>query len=236
MDPVPATYDTTREALHKLAVYVISPARARHNPRQLALRATPGGFGTAPYGPAATVLRVDGDQLLIETPEMRNAEPITSIAAAARLAGIDPDTDQQDRYDVPPHGDLDATLPVDPDASRLVGAWFALATDALESLRFEARPEDAASIVRIWPEHFDAAIDLGRDAQRTTFGASAGDRHHHAPYLYVTRPEPPADDAFWNADWFSGAYIGYDAIASAVDPVAAAAGFYRDARRRVHGY
>jgi len=47
MRTLPDTYATTRESLHRLAVYVISPARASFNPRQVALST----FGKSMFHP-----------------------------------------------------------------------------------------------------------------------------------------------------------------------------------------
>ena len=48
MPGLPATFATTRDALHRLAVYVISPAQRLAN-GEIILRATPGGFSTFPF-------------------------------------------------------------------------------------------------------------------------------------------------------------------------------------------
>ena len=49
LSPPPATFAVTRGAAHRLAVYVISPARRRATGR-IGLRAHPGGFATPPFG------------------------------------------------------------------------------------------------------------------------------------------------------------------------------------------
>ena len=93
------------------------------------------------------------------------AGPITTLRAAAELAGIEPDVDQADQFDVPAPGDLDEPLHVGEAASADLARWYAFVTRVLETLRAEAAEADDASPVRIWPEHFDAAIDLGAEAE-----------------------------------------------------------------------
>ena len=83
---------------------------------------------------------------------------------------------------------------LDLTAGAVLADWFEFTTEALEHLRADADPDDDVTIVRIWPEHFDAAIDMGDgDAgRRATYGGSPGDRNHGEPYLYAyyTQPEP----------------------------------------------
>lgn len=235
LHPLPASYAASRETLHRLAVYVISPARRQHNPRAVALSPTAGGFGTAPYGPHGTVLRVEGAMLVLERSDERRRTPITSLNAAAALAGIEPDLAQQEAFDVPPHGDPDAPLAIDAEASHRLGDWYALAFDLLEELRASAGPADAPTAVRIWPEHFDAAIELGPDGARGTYGASPGDRHHPTPYLYASGWAGMADDPFWNAEGFPGAWLRYEELVTAETPAAAGRAFFHAARVRIQG-
>ena len=158
--PLPATYTETTEALHRLAVYVIAPAQRLQN-GEIILRATPGGFSTFEFN--GRVIGVDGDVLVVDETRL----PITTLNAAAEAVGIAPDVAQQEQFDVPPHGDLDERLAVDRAAALALGEWYAFVTAALDALRAEAGPDDDASIVRIWPEHFDAAIDMGDNTAGT---------------------------------------------------------------------
>lgn len=224
---LPATYPATRDALHRLAVYVLSPAQRRAN-GEIILRATPGGFSTFPFG--GRIVGVEGDQLVVDGRRL----PVGSLNAAAAAVGIAPDTGQQDQFDVPAHGDLDAPLEVDAAAAIVLGHWYAFATGLLEALRADAGPADDVTIVRIWPEHFDAAIDMGDVAagRRATYGASPGDGHHAEPYLYAS-PWAGRIDAFFDDPGFNGAARTYSQLASAADPRAAATAFLTDARDRV---
>ncbi len=228
--PLPAAYATTTEALHRLAVYVIAPAQRLAN-GEIILRATPGGFSTFEYD--GHVVGVDGDQLVVDG----RRSPITTLNAAAAAVGITPDVAQQEQFDVPPHGDLDQRLAIDPDAARALGDWYAFATEALDVLRAEAGPDDDASIVRIWPEHFDAAIDMGDDGaqRRGTYGASPGDVSHPEPYLYAS-PWAGRIDGFFADAAFVGASLLHSQMVTEDDPMATALGFLREARDRIRRY
>lgn len=225
--PLPSAYRETVDSLHRLAVYVISPAQRVVND-EIILRATPGGFSTFEF--AGRVVGVQGDRLLVDGVPHR----ITSLNAAAEVVGIAPDVAQQEQFDVPAHGDLDAGLAVDTDAALALAEWYAFATEALDALRGEARAADDASIVRIWPEHFDVAIDMGDAAadRRATYGASPGDGHHDQPYLYVS-PWAGRIDEFFGDPTFKGAALVYSQLQPQPDQPGAALGFLREARRRV---
>ena len=227
LTPLPEQFAETCDALHRLAVYVISPAQRLVN-GEIILRATPGGFSTFPFD--GRVVGVDGAELVVDGVR----HPIGSLRAAARIAGIEPDTGQQKQFDVPPHGDLDAPLAVDGEAARALGVWFAFATAVLEAIRADAGARDDASIVRIWPEHFDAAIDMGDEsaARRATYGASPGDGHHAEPYLYAS-PWAGRIDPFFDDASFRGAACTYAQLIASPDPEAAGIAFLREARALV---
>ena len=230
LSPLPPTFAQTTADLHRLAVYVIAPAQRLVND-EIILRATPGGFSTFEF--AGRVVGVDGDQLVVDGAR----QPITTLREAATAVGIEPDVAQQEQFDVPPHGDLDEQLAVNAAAARALGDWYAFATAALDVLRSEATPAEDASIVRIWPEHFDAAIDAGDPAknQRGTYGASPGDGHHAEPYLYASPWAGRISDFFGDPS-FKGASVLYDELLAAPDPMAAAVAFLRDARDRIRRF
>ena len=233
--PLPETYQETRASLHRLATYVIAPARRVVND-QITLRSTPGGFGTPPFGPTDRRIRVEGTDLVVEDAGSSRREPITTLSAAGLFAGIAPDVALQEQFDVPPHGDLDAPLPIDAAAARGLAEWFAFAFDVVDELRDEAAAaDDPTPHVRLWPEHFDAAIDLGAGDRRGTYGASPGDRHHGKPYLYASVWAGPPADPFWNAEGFRGAWLRYDDLLARDDRRAAALDFFHTARRLALG-
>lgn len=229
--PLSPSYAVTRDALHRLAVYVIAPAQRIATGGEIILRATPGGFGTAmlPDGQ----IRVDGTDLVIERSGQSRRASITTLNEMAALVGIEPDVAQQQQFDVPAHGDLDAPLAIDGDAVANLAGWYAHVTELLDGLREEAAAVDDVSPVRLWPEHFDAAIDLGDDAagRRGTYGGSPGDGHHDQPYLYVS-PWAGRIDDFFDDPGFNGAALTYDQITSGADAPA----FLRQARDRISAH
>jgi len=231
LKPLPASYAQTRADLHRLAVYVVSPAQRLVN-GEIIMESTHGGFSTFEYD--GHVTRVVDDRLVVDGA----AHPLTTLRAAAAALGIEPDVAQQEQFDVPPHGDLDEPLRIDLASAAVLADWFEFATEALEGLRSHALPEDDVTIVRIWPEHFDAAIDMGDNAsgRRATYGGSPGDGHHAEPYLYAS-PWAGRIDDFFDDPTFKGASLLYSDLLAAPDPAAAAADFLREARDRVqrHG-
>jgi len=227
--PIPAAYAQTLADLHRLAVYAVSPAQRLVN-GEIILESSHGGFSTFEYD--GHVARVVDDRLVLDGA----AYPITTLRAAAEALGIEPDVGQQEQFDVPPHGDLDEPLQIDLTAAAVLAGWFEFATHALEHLRAHAEPGDDATIVRIWPEHFDAAIDMGdADAgRRATYGGSPGDRHHAEPYLYAS-PWAGRIDPFFDDPTFKGASLTYAELLAAADPQHAASEFLEEARRRIAG-
>lgn len=235
--PLPPTFADTTGALHRLAVYVISPAQRLEN-GEIILRATPAGLGTFPFGDRRRVVRVEGADLVVDEAGGEVVRsPIGSIAAAARLVGIEPDLAEQEQFDVPAAGDLDAPLAVDPVAVAALHDWYAFTEVVLADLRSEAGPADDASPVRLWPEHFDSAIDMGDDGAggRATYGGSPGDRHHAQPYLYAS-PWAGRIDPFFDDSGFNGRALTYAELLDADDSRAHAGRFLRRARDLISSY
>ncbi len=87
--PLPATFAATRDELHRVAEQVVSPARVAATGNEIALEATPGGFGTPPF-PDGGRVRVDGDELVTEERDgTERREPLAVDRAAARaLAAV----------------------------------------------------------------------------------------------------------------------------------------------------
>jgi hypothetical protein len=225
LSPLSASYATTRDNLHRLAVYVVAPVQRITN-GEIILRSSPGGFATATLPDGQ--IRVDGTDLVDERGGQARRSAITTLNEMGAFLGIEPDVAQQEQFDVPPHGDLDQALQVDAAGVADLAEWYAFTTELLESLRAEAAPQDDVSPVRIWPEHFDAAIDLGDQTagRRGTFGGSPGDGHHDQPYLYVS-PWAGRIDGFFADPTFKGASLTHAEILAGADPAA----FLREARR-----
>lgn len=228
----PETFAETRLALHRLAVYVISPARRRVNGK-IALRWTLGGFGTPFFG-ADEQVRVVGCQIVRQVGQTATAAPITNLNdAAAFVLDGPPDLKWATKFNVPAAGDLDAQLAVDASASAWLADWYGFATSVLEELRSEAETIDT-SRVQLWAEHFDVAFECmsEADGRRAGFGVSPGDATVPEPYLYVlpwTFDRVP-ESSLWNADVFHGAMLPFSALTGSHDQRGAALDFFRERR------
>jgi hypothetical protein len=227
----PPGYTRTRLALHRLAVYVLSPARQRASAGKMALRYTRGGFGTPFFG-ADEQARVAGTRLIRQRGAHAWQVPLTTLAdAAAFVLDGPPDTAWAAGFDVPEPGAPAAPLDVDPAAAAWFGDWYGFAWSVLEELRADAGSA-AASRVQLWPEHFDAAFECLSDSRRAGYGLSPGDATHMEPYAYVSLWAPQAVPAspLFDADTFAGAVLPLSAIVAAGDQRAAVLAFFR--RRR----
>jgi hypothetical protein len=226
LGPPPSSFADTRRALHRLAVYVVSPARQRVTGK-MALRWTWRGFGTPFFGDDEQV-RIAGTELVCQRGSEASAEPITSLArAASYILGGPPDGGWAKKLDVPALGDPDEDLAVGHDAAKFVADWYGFAWSVLEQLRAEVASTES-SRVQLWPEHFDAAFDCLSGKQRATFGASPGDEGYGDPYLYVVSPGVAhTPSPLWNAGPFPGAVLTYKELLDAADQRHAALEFFR---------
>lgn len=228
---VPAELVSTRIALHRLAAYVVAPARYRQTER-FGLRATEGGFGTPLFGERR--IRVAGLNLIDEVGGEERSAPITSLDAAAEFLAepIDPKTAAE--HDSPLLGATDADLNIDEASSEWLGSWFNMAFDALNVVRSDAASVDPSE-AQLWPGHFDPAIEMGDENHRGSYGASPGDDGIAEPYLYLSiwwpdRLELDMDNPMWNAPSFTGAVLRVSDFPADADPVDVAANFWRSAR------
>src|SRR5690349_8213129 len=107
LSPLPVSFPATVAALHRVAEDIVAPARKPEN--EIALSATPGGFGTPvfDYGGVRQRVRVEGAELVFE----RRVALTTLEAARGLVAEL-----------VPPG--VSGTLAVDPDAARVLGEWY----------------------------------------------------------------------------------------------------------------
>jgi hypothetical protein len=229
---IPRWLTETRHALHRLVVYVVSPARQRMSNGKMALRWTLGGIGT-PFFAEDEQVRIAGTDLVRQRGPASSAAPITSLneASAFVLNGA-PDTGWAKGFGVPPAGDLDEHLPLEGEAARFLGNWYGLVWSVLEELR--AEPESAEpSRVQLWPEHFDAAFDFLAKDGRATFGASPGDEAVDEPYLYVLPSGTVPRSDLWNACSFNGAVLPLSDLLGRADERAAALEFFRTRRAQL---
>jgi hypothetical protein len=232
---LPDHFVATRDALHQIAFFAVSPARYKVT-GSMGLRATPGGFGTPPFGDR--VARVDGDLLVHEQAGNLATQSITSVRAATEFFGNRYEVDWFADFHDPLHPvDPDLELEVDEAAARALGDWFGFGAEVLDRLRAQALEDDYVGEVQLWPEHFDVAAELGREdrGQRAAFGASPGDGAHPDPYFYVS-PWAEVDNSnpYWNDESFGGASIGYPALVDASDPGRAALDFLLEGHRILH--
>jgi hypothetical protein len=222
LEPLPDTYEETRDALHRLASHVLAPARKAVSGK-IGLRPTPRGFGTPPFGDGRR-LRVEGASLVRERSGDTEATDITSLAAAAAFADVALSADPGIGHDPPPLGDCDVLLAVDTAAADAIGAWFAFSDAVLYELREElATAGRSSSEVQLWPEHFDLACDI----EGVNFGCSPGDGYLAEPYVYVGPwdTEGLPDGGFWNAPF--GAVLPYKELLNASDQHGTALDFLR---------
>jgi hypothetical protein len=208
-----------------VAEHVLAPARYRATKR-IGLRATPGGFGTPPFGDGERI-RVDGDELVDEHGGETRRTPLTTARAAGAFVGIEPGL-PPGIYEPATVLRADEPLDIDPDAAHALGEWYALANAALGELG-SRYASTVPSEIQLWPEHFDLACDLGdTDAgTRANYGASPGDTTVAEPYLYVSPWDAPRRTGRFEQFPF-GAALQYRDLRDAADPGAAALQFFGD--------
>src|SRR4051794_16864970 len=82
---LPPTFATTVTALHQVAELIVAPARRPDN--EIALTATPGGFGTPEFEHAGArrQVRVEGTELVDRSGGTERRAPLTTLEDARRL-------------------------------------------------------------------------------------------------------------------------------------------------------
>ena len=232
LSQLPDTFADTRDALQRVAVQIVARSRSQATGR-FGLRVTNGGFGTPEFGDDLTRVRVSGGLLVRESGGTGGATSRainidgTSLARLAEFALVDLGVELDVGHDTPPLGNVDESLAVDVAAAVALGSWYAIVAEALDRVVASAPGEASPTLVQVWPEHFDAALDLAAAPdRRTNLGGSPGDGFHNDPYLYVGpwTADRPGDERFWNAPF--GAVLGYDELSSAPDPITGAAAFF----------
>jgi hypothetical protein len=197
----------TARTLHLVAVHIVARAR-QQAVRRFSLRLTPGGFGTPEFGPASRRVRVSGGTLIVESdaPGSPAATALAidgaSLRQLADVAGVDLATPLDVGPDTPAVGDADATLALDVADAGAVGEWFGIVAGALDRVVGAVPAAAGATVARVWPEHFDAALDVAaRPDVRVNLGGSPGDSSIGDPYLYVGpwTADRPGEATFWNA-------------------------------------
>jgi hypothetical protein len=200
LQPLPPSFAATVAALHRVAEDIVAPARKPDN--EIALEATPGGFGTPPFDHEGVTqqVRVEGAELVHETDGRERRAALTSLEDARRLvAGL------------VPHSLSAEPLDIDPEAAARLADSYAFGAAMLGEIA-----DETATPVRLWPEHFDMAIEMG--SERANYGFSPGDEHHPEPYAYVGPWSAEVSGELWQATGFRGAELSYAELLAAEDP------------------
>lgn len=233
---LPETFEETRDHLHQIAFYALGPARHKSEGR-MGLVHHEGGFGTPEFD--GKVLRVEGDRLVITEEGDSKAHTFSTVRGAVEFLGHEYEEewfeDFRDPLD-PMHPD--ESLEVDPASTRVLGQWFAYAWVLLNELRTHGAERDEVTEVQLWPEHFDAAIEMGPqdEGARASYGASPGDEAHHEPYLYVSAwGEIDRSNPYWNDESFNGSSLPYQELRRSADPVAKGLEFLLQGYRILRG-
>lgn len=233
--PLSGSFGMTRDHLHQIAYFALSPAR--HGVEgKMGLRATAGGFGTPEF--EGRVARVDGSLLVHEEGGNVATRQISTVRAAAEFFGGAYAEVWFEGFKDPltPIGP-DVRLSVDADDSHLIGSWFDFGFEVLDSFRGSGRDADDPSTTQIWPEHFDAAMETGdsESGKRASYGFSPGDEAHPEPYIYVAAwGEIDRSNTYWNDEAFNGSSLGYAQLSASPEPFEAALGFLRDGYGNLH--
>ena len=233
MAALPNGFASNRDRLHRVAVHILARRRAAVSGK-FGLRASPGGLATPAFGDGSEVLRVAGDRLVREIAGRATFTPMSTLAELAGAAGVDLAGEFSVGHATPPLGDPDERLALDEGATVVLGEWYLFGWRVLDTVIGELGPAAEPSVIQLWPEHFDAGVDVAAGSgRRTNLGASPGDGFQADPYLYVGPwgDERPGPAGYWNAPF--GAVLPYAELEAAADPVAAACAFLREGIHRL---
>lgn len=219
LSPLPDRFAATVVALHRVAEQLVAPSRKPDN--EIALEATPGGFGTPEFvfTGATQRVRVEADELVREIDGEERRAPLRSLTEAGVIVA---DL-------LAPGVELGAQpLGIERESALALAAIYEFVDGVLGELAAGARSAAAASEPILWPEHFDIAIECGDEAagERATYGLSPGDENHPEPYLYVGPWRQGVSGDLWQARGFPGAELAYADLIAAPDQRAAALDFF----------
>ena len=223
-------HDEARLTLQRVATHVLARRRWLHTQR-FGLRVGADGVATPVFGEDAESLRVVGATLYRERRVDGEARTTalaidgTSLRALGAFADVDLGAAFSAGHDTPELGDLDAPISLDAGAVAVITAWYRVGHEALDHT-IAAHADGAASVLQLWPEHFDLAVDLAAGRTRANLGVSPGDGFSAEPYAYVGPWDSPrtGDVAYWNAPF--GAVLGYGVVRAAADPVLCLSEFF----------
>ena len=232
LSDLPEGFQTTRDHLHQLAFFALSPARYRVD-GHMELRHYDGGFGTPEFD--GRVVRIEGNLIIDDRGDSVATQTISTVGEAVRFLGNEYREvwHSESRDYMKPVGP-DSPLKIDPQVTYFLGRGFGFAWVMIEELRAHAQPGDDPSEVRLWPRHFDAAAELGDNdrGERASYGASPGDADHLEPYVYVSAwSEIDRSNPYWNDESFNGASLSYQKLRDSDDPVRTALDFFLEGHR-----
>ena len=231
----PEGLQTTRDHLHQLAYFALSPARYKVDGR-MELRHYDGGFGTPEFD--GRVVRIEGNLLIDQRRDSVATQTISTVGGAVRFLGNEYREiwHSESRDHMKPVGP-DSPLKIDPEVTYFLGRWFGFAWALLEELGVQAQPGDDPLEVRLWPRHFDAATELGDNdkGERASYGASPGDASHSEPYVYVSAwSDIDRSNPYWNDESFNGASLSYQTLRHSDHAVRTALDFFLEGHRILH--
>ena len=220
----------------RIATHVLGQARFRHD-GLFDLVPLPGGFGTPPVGPDRERIRLVGGSMFIERvigDDVRSLQATTqvemvvgnTVRGLCAAIGFEPDPDFWVGDDTPALGDIDEPIMFDSHTPAVLGEWYLVGQRAIEEA-VASLPDAAASVGRLWPEHFDFGIDLAaKPGVRVNLGAAAGDAGIDEPYLYLgpwdaARPGP---SEYWTAPF--GATLTFAELNIVEEPLGRAVEFF----------
>jgi hypothetical protein len=219
---------STRDALHRVAEHIVAKARYVDD-REIRLTAFAGGFAT-PLLADGTRVRVEADELVIDSPSGSRRIGLTTIGEAAAFVGIEPGFPTE-LYEPATSFDPDQPLNVDRGAAEALAAWYGFTADILDQFAAEIGEAHPSPLI-LWPEHFDQAFytEDADETRRANYGASPGDDGHPEPYLYVGPWGATSSNDYWNAAHFNGAVLAISELVGAEDPTRVALQFLRSGR------
>ena len=229
--PVPPSFADTRAALHRVAVYVVSPARRRSNGK-IGLRWTMGGLGTPFFaGPSGDEqVRLIGGTLVRQVGETTTTDRLTNLNRAAAFA-LDgpPDTASGEGFDVPAARRPRRRAGVDDAAAEWLGTGSVSAGRCSRSCGPPPRRSNRRG----------CSCGPSTSTRRSTAGWATGAGWPRSarrpvtpsisePYFYVLPAdfdELPSSD-LWNASSFRGAVLRLSELVDAPDQRVAALDFF----------
>ena len=228
-DQPEGSYTSTRQGLHRVAAHILSRRRFDVSGR-FGLRAGPGGIATPSFGDGPETIRVAGTTLVRETGGTATYAPLTgsTLRELAAFSGVGLDGAFCVGDQTPAVGEVDVPLDVDPGALAVIAHWYDLGWRVLDAVVAELPAQAAPATIQLWPEHFDAATNVGlASGEGVNLGFSPGDAYEADPYAYVGpwSSRRPGDPAFWNAPF--GAVLRRADVLASADPAASARGFLR---------